>query len=85
MAELLLVPEVAAGATEVVIADWLVQPGDTVKAGDAIALIETDKALVEVEAEGDATLLRSLVAAGAEAGVGSPLALLGSILRPRSV
>jgi pyruvate dehydrogenase E2 component (dihydrolipoamide acetyltransferase) len=78
MAELLLVPEVAAGATDVVIADWLVQPGQEFKAGDPIAVIETDKAVVEVEAEADATLLKTLVAVGSEAAVGSPMALLGS-------
>jgi pyruvate dehydrogenase E2 component (dihydrolipoamide acetyltransferase) len=78
MAELLLVPEVAAGATDVVIADWLVQPGQEFKAGDPIAVIETDKAVVEVEAEADATLLKPLVAVGSEVGVGSPMALIGS-------
>ena len=51
MPELLLVPEVAAGATEVVIADWLVQPGTDFTAGDAIAVIETEKAVVDIEAD----------------------------------
>ena len=78
MAELLLVPEVAAGATEVVLAEWLAKPGDAFTAGDAIAVLETEKAVVEVEAEGDATLLTTLVAAGKQISVGSPMALLGT-------
>ncbi len=78
MAELLLVPEVAAGATEVVIAEWLAKPGDALAAGDAIAVLETEKAVVEVEAEGEATLLTTLVDAGSQISVGSPMALLGT-------
>ncbi len=78
MAELLRVPEVAAGATEVVVAEWLVTAGQSFKAGDALAVIETEKAVVEVVAETDATLLKPLAAAGSEAEVGSPMALLGA-------
>lgn len=78
MAELLLVPEVAAGATEVVIAEWLVTAGQGFKAGDPIAVIETEKAVVEVVADADATLLRALAAGGSQVEVGSPMALLGT-------
>jgi pyruvate dehydrogenase E2 component (dihydrolipoamide acetyltransferase) len=78
MPELLLVPEVAAGATEVVLAEWLVAAGDTVEAGEPIAVIETDKAVVEVEAEVTGTVLRTLVDDGKTVGVGAPMALLGA-------
>lgn len=78
MAELLPVPEVAAGTTEVVLAEWLVEEGTPVRAGDAVAVVETEKAVVEIEAEADAVLLRRLAAAGTAVEVGSPLALLGS-------
>ncbi len=78
MAELLLVPEVAAGATEVVISEWLVAPGQEFKSGDPLAVIETEKAVIEVEAETNATLLKALVAGGTQADVGSPMALLGT-------
>lgn len=77
MPELLLVPEVAAGATEVTLSEWLVAPGASFSAGDPIAVIETDKAIVEVEAESGATLLKPLVEGGAIVGVGAPMALLG--------
>jgi len=78
MAELLPVPEVAAGTTEVVVSDWLINPGDAFKTGDPIVIIETEKAVVEVEAETDATLLRALVEAGTTTEVGAPMALIGS-------
>jgi pyruvate dehydrogenase E2 component (dihydrolipoamide acetyltransferase) len=78
MAELMPVPEVAAGAAEVVISEWLVKPGDHVSAGAPVAVLETEKAVVEVEAENDATLLRILADAGAHVAVGAPMALLGS-------
>jgi pyruvate dehydrogenase E2 component (dihydrolipoamide acetyltransferase) len=78
MPELLLVPEVAAGATEVVIADWLVQPGADFTVGDAIAVIETEKAVVEMEAPQGGTLLKALVAPGTTIEVGAPMALVGS-------
>lgn len=78
MPELLLVPEVAAGATEVVIAEWLVQPGAAFVAGDAVAVIETEKAVVEMEADRDGTLLKPLVDPGTTVEVGSPMALVGS-------
>lgn len=77
MPELLRVPEVAAGATEVVVSEWLVADGASFAAGDPIAVIETDKAIVEVEAETSATLLKALVGNGTAVGVGSPMALLG--------
>ena len=78
MAELMPVPEVAAGAAEVVISEWLVKPGDHVTAGAPVAVIETEKAVVEVVAENDATLLRILADAGSHVAVGAPMALLGS-------
>ncbi len=78
MAELLRVPEVAAGATEVVLSEWLVKTGDAFANGDAIAVVETEKAVVEIAAPSDALLLRTLAEAGTEVSVGSPMALLGS-------
>jgi pyruvate dehydrogenase E2 component (dihydrolipoamide acetyltransferase) len=78
MASLYPVPEVAAGATEVVVSEWLVQVGESFKSGAPIAVIETEKAVVEVEADAEATLLRQLVEPGVTVDVGSPMALFGS-------
>ena len=43
-------PALSPTMTEGIINQWLVKVGDTVKAGDIIAEIETDKATMEVEA-----------------------------------
>ena len=48
MATLLRVPEVAAGATEVVVSEWLVDEGADVTTGAAVVALETEKAVVEV-------------------------------------
>jgi pyruvate dehydrogenase E2 component (dihydrolipoamide acetyltransferase) len=78
MAELLRVPEVAAGATEVILSEWLVKAGETLTAGEAIAVVETEKAVVEIEAPSGSVLLRLLAESGTEVEVGAPLALLGT-------
>ncbi len=78
MAELLPVPEVAAGSTEVLLSEWTIDVGQGVTRGDVIAVVETDKAVVEVEADRDATVLRLLATAGSSIAVGAPLALLGT-------
>ena len=59
------------------LAKWLKKEGDTVKAGDVIAEIETDKATMEVEAVDEGTLGKILVAEGAQdVPVNQPIALL---------
>ena len=48
------------------LAKWLKKEGDTVKSGDVIAEIETDKATMEVEAVDDGTLAKILVPEGTQ-------------------
>jgi pyruvate dehydrogenase E2 component (dihydrolipoamide acetyltransferase) len=59
MSSKILMPALSPTMTEGIINQWLVKVGDTVKAGDIIAEIETDKATMEVEAvdEGQITHL----------------------------
>ncbi|PPS90807.1 dihydrolipoamide acetyltransferase family protein [Streptomyces sp. MH60] len=78
MAELMRVPEVAAGATDVIMGEWLVPEGAELTAGAPLAVVETDKAQVEVEAETETVLLRTLVRPGTRVPVGAPMALLGT-------
>ncbi len=75
MARVLRMPEVAANATEAVLAEWLVT-GDFA-AGEVIATVETEKALVDVEAEVAGTVLATLVGPGSAVEVGAPIAVLG--------
>ncbi len=49
------------------LAKWLVKEGDTVKSGDVIAEIETDKATMEVEAVDEGVVAKLVVPAGTEA------------------
>src|SRR6185436_4369545 len=59
------------------LAKWLKKEGDTVKAGDVIAEIETDKATMEVEAVDEGTLAKILIADGTEGvKVNTPIAIL---------
>ena len=48
------------------LAKWLKKEGDTVKSGDVIAEIETDKATMEVEAVDEGTLARIVVPEGTQ-------------------
>src|SRR3546814_15268423 len=63
--------------TEGKIARWLKKEGDSVKSGDVLAGIETDKATMEVEAVDEGKLGKILVPEGAEGiAVNTPIALL---------
>jgi pyruvate dehydrogenase E2 component (dihydrolipoamide acetyltransferase) len=77
VATLLRVPEVAAGATEAILSEWLVEENAAFTADQPIVVLETDKATVEVPAETGAVLLRRLVSGGTPVEVGAPIALLG--------
>ena len=58
--------------------EWLKQPGDTVQRGDLLAVIESDKANVELESVAAGVLLEQLVVAGDEAAVGAVIARVGT-------
>ena len=75
MASVLRMPGVSADVTEATLADWAVQPGAPVKRGDVVASVETDKAVVELEAEEDAVLLKTFASAGDAVPVGGPIAV----------
>ena len=73
----ILMPALSPTMEEGGIAKWLVKPGDTIRAGDLIAEIETDKATMEVEAVDDGKIGQLLVAEGTEGvKVNTPIALL---------
>ena len=61
------------------LAKWLVKEGDTVKSGDVIAEIETDKATMEVEAVDEGTIAKIVVPEGtADVPVNNVIAILAS-------
>ena len=57
MAEVILMPRLSDTMTEGVIAAWHKKVGDTVKKGDLLAEVETDKATMDLESYKDGTLL----------------------------
>src|SRR5216110_865410 len=57
MAEVILMPRLSDTMTEGVIAAWHKKVGDSVKSGDLLAEVETDKATMELESYEDGTLL----------------------------
>jgi pyruvate dehydrogenase E2 component (dihydrolipoamide acetyltransferase) len=73
---LLRMPEVATGATEAVLSSWTVAENAAISAKEVIATVETEKAVVDVEAEADGVVLRLLVAPGVEVAAGTPIALI---------
>jgi pyruvate dehydrogenase E2 component (dihydrolipoamide acetyltransferase) len=62
----ILMPALSPTMEEGTLAKWHVKVGDTVKAGDVIAEIETDKATMEVEAVDEGVIEAILVEAGTE-------------------
>ncbi len=74
----ILMPALSPTMEEGTLAKWHVKAGDTVKAGDVIAEIETDKATMEVEAVDEGVVGAILVPAGTEnVKVNTPIARLG--------
>jgi pyruvate dehydrogenase E1 component beta subunit len=56
---------------------WLKKEGETIKSGDVIAEIETDKATMEVEATDEGTLGKILIPEGtADVAVNTPIATI---------
>jgi pyruvate dehydrogenase E2 component (dihydrolipoamide acetyltransferase) len=73
----ILMPALSPTMTEGNIARWLKKEGDTIKSGDVLAEIETDKATMEVEAVDEGTLGKILVVGGAQGvAVNTPIAIL---------
>ncbi len=58
--------------------EWLKRPGEAVQKGEALAVIESDKANVELEAVTAGILVEQLAQAGDEVAVGAVIARIGS-------
>ena len=77
MATQILMPALSPTMEEGTLAKWLVKEGDTVKSGDIMAEIETDKATMEFEAVDEGIVGKILVAEGTSGvKVNTPLAVL---------
>ena len=77
MAEVINMPHLSDTMTEGVVAAWHKKVGDTVKSGEILADIETDKATMEFESYYDGVLLHIGVPAGKAAPVDSLAGIIG--------
>ena len=78
MAQIITMPRLSDTMTEGVVATWLKKVGDTIKTGDILAEIETDKATMEFESFHDGVLLHIGIQEGQSAPVDSLLAIIGT-------
>ena len=67
-------PEMGESVTEGTVAKWLKQPGDSVREGEALVEVTTDKVDAEVPAPASGTLVKILAEAGKTVAVGAALA-----------
>jgi pyruvate dehydrogenase E2 component (dihydrolipoamide acetyltransferase) len=78
MAEVILMPRLSDTMTEGVIAAWHKKVGDSVKKGDLLAEVETDKATMDLESYKDGTLLYTGTDKGGKIQVNDLLAIIGA-------
>src|SRR5438309_7797005 len=72
-----LMPALSPTMTEGKIARWIKSEGDTVRAGDVLAEIETDKATMEVEAVDEGVLAKIVIPEGTDhVAVNTPIAVI---------
>ena len=75
----LKMPQMGYDMQEGTVVRWLKQEGESVLVGEAIAEIETDKAVVEFESYASGVLRKVLVLEGATVPVGEPIAIVGEV------
>ncbi len=71
-------PRLSDTMQEGTIARWLKSPGDTIKKGDILGEIETDKATMDLESYEAGVLEQILVPEGETVPIGQPIALIGT-------
>ena len=72
-------PQMGYDMQEGTVVRWLKQEGEPVSEGEAIAEIETDKAVVEFESYASGVLRKVLVLEGATVPVGEPIAVVNGV------
>jgi pyruvate dehydrogenase E2 component (dihydrolipoamide acetyltransferase) len=78
MAEQIMMPKLGFDMAEGTLVIWRVKIGDTIKKGDVVAEIETDKATIEIETSIEGTVLQFLAEPGTVVAVGTPIAVVGA-------
>lgn len=69
-------PSLGADMEAGTLVEWLIKPGDQVKRGDIVAVVETQKGAIEIENFEPGTVEKMLVEVGTKVPVGTPLAII---------
>lgn len=77
----ILMPAFSPTMTQGRMVKWLKREGDPVKRGEVIAEVETDKAILEIEATEDGVLGKIIADDGACVEVGQPIAIVEDLRR----
>ncbi len=75
-------PSLGADMEQGTLVEWRVAPGDSVRRGDIVAVVDTDKATIDVEVFESGVVQELLVEPGATVPVGTPLARIGTGAAP---
>ena len=78
MATSVVMPQMGYDMQEGTLVRWLKQEGEAIARGEAIAEIETDKAVIEMEAYASGVVLKTVAAEGSTVPVGETIAFIGS-------
>ncbi len=84
MATIVRMPSVLAGAAEAAVNKWLIAEGAEVAVGQPLVELETEKAVVEYNAEIAGTIGRYLLAEGKSANIGEPICIVLAAGEPAS-
>ena len=74
--EEIFVPAIGMAMDNVVLLEWLKQPGDQINAGDIIAVIETDKTTLELASETSGVLGKHRYAVDEEVPAGNTVCVV---------
>ncbi len=78
MAEIIIMPKLGFNMDEGQLVKWHRRVGETVKKGEVLFEINTDKTTMPVEATADGTVLQLMLEEGAFAEVFTPIAVIGA-------
>ncbi len=78
----LCLPELGEGIADATVVNVPVKAGQTVKAGDTVIEVETDKASMPIPSDGDGTISEVRVKAGDKIKVGAVIAVIGGSAKP---
>ena len=70
-------PSLGADMEDGTLVEWVKHPGDAVKRGDIIAVVDTQKGAIEIEVFEDGVLEKTIIEPGAKVPVGTVLAVIG--------